>query len=232
MKAQRLRFRYRLTEEALELKHRDIVAAWESAAKAAGLALSYSQGKRPAPQISLAAPLPQGATSDCEVVDVYLESNIDPADALAAISRELPAGLTAFDAWEVGVSAQSVQGALRWAEYEVEVPAGENSEEEVGRAIECLLSAESVPAEYRRENKVRQYDLRPLVLDVRLVGRTGDSFRIWMRLRAEQNNTARADQVLLALGLPDPTRVHRKALSLDEVPAVVQAYRRGGEREG
>ncbi|HVP06164.1 MAG TPA: TIGR03936 family radical SAM-associated protein [Dehalococcoidia bacterium] len=231
MKVQRLRFRYRLTAEALELRHRDIVSAWESAARGAGLAVSHSAGKRPAPQISLAAPLPQGATSESEIVDIFLEQRVDPADALARIARELPPGLEAFAANEVGVSAPSVQAALRWAEYEVDVPAGARSEDDVRCAIDRLLSSASLPAEYRRETKVREYDLRPLVLDVRLLRREGDSFRLAMKLRAEQDNTARADQVVLALGLPEPVRVHRKHLALEEVPAAIVAFRRAGEDE-
>ncbi|MEK7248066.1 MAG: TIGR03936 family radical SAM-associated protein [Chloroflexota bacterium] len=231
MKAQRLRFRYRLTAEGLDLRHRDIVNAWESAAREAGLEVSHSTGKRPAAQISLAAPLPQGATSGCEIIDVYLESRVDPADALARIAGKFPPGIEPFEATEVGVGAPSVQANLRWAEYEVEAPAGDRSEDDVRRAIEGLLSSPTIPAEYRREAKVRAYDLRPLVLDVRLLGRTGDSFRLSMTLRAEQDNTARADQVVLALSLPEPTRVHRKQLAMEEVPAVVIAYRRAGERE-
>jgi radical SAM-linked protein len=232
MKAQRLRIRYRLTPAGLEMRHRDIVDAWEVAAKAAELPVSYSQGKRPAAQISLAAPLPQGVTSDGEYVDLFLESIVDPADALRRIARQLPVGLEAVEVREVGVSASSVQAQLRWAEYEIDVPRGERGEDDVRRAIECLLAVQTLPSEYRRDSKVRAYDLRPLVLDLRLVGATADSLRIWMRLRAEQENTARADQVVLALGLPEPTRVHRKRLSLDDVPAVLQAFRKAGEREG
>ena len=232
MKVQRLRFRYRLRHEALGLGHRDIVTAWEDAAKAAGLAVSHSEGKRPAPQISLAAPLPQGVTSDCEYLDIYLASRAEPVQALKGIAAALPSGLQAIDVREVGVGAASVQTVLRWAEYEVDVPADELSEDDVRRAIECMLSAATVPAEYRRETKVRSYDIRPLVLDVQLLGRTDGVFHLCMRLRAEQDNTARADQIVLALGLPEPVCVHRKWLALEELPAVIQAYRRAGERDG
>ena len=229
MKAQRLRFRYRLTPEGLDLRHRDIVNAWESAAKEAGLEVSHSTGKRPTAQISLAAPLPQGATSDCEIVDVYLESRVEPADALRRIAGKFPAGVEPFAASEIGVGAPSLQATLRRAVYEVDVPAAGRSEDDVRCAIESLLSSTTIPAEYRRETKVRAYDMRPLVLDIRLLGRTGDSLRLSMTLRAEQDNTARADQVVLALGLPEPTRIHRKRLVMEEVPAVVVAYRRSGE---
>lgn len=231
MKAQRLRFRFRLTAEGLELRHRDIVAAWESAAKAAGLDLSYSTGKRPAPQISLAAPLPHGVTSECEVVDLYLESSVDPVEALARIIAKMQPGIEPTSAEEIGVGAQALQASLRWAEYEVDVPAESLSEEDVRGKIECLLSQTTIPAEYKREAKIRAYDLRPLILELQLAEGVDDTLRLKMILRAEQENTARADQVVLALGLPAPLRIHRRRLGFVTVPAVVVAYRRAGEED-
>lgn len=229
MKVQRLRFRYRLTAEAGAVGHRDIAAAWEAAMKAADLPLAQSEGKRPAPLISLAAPLPMGATSDCEIADVFLECRLDPASVLERVRPHLPAGIEAVDVREIGVSAPAVQASLRWAEFEVAVPAEGLSKVEVQSAIDRLLAADTLPSEYRREKKVREYDLRPLVLDIRLAGREGDAFVLLMRLRAEQENTARADQTVLALGLPAPLRVHRRRLEVDDSLAAVRAYRRLGE---
>jgi hypothetical protein len=45
-------------------------------------------------------------------------------------------------------------------------------------------------------------------------------------LRAESDRTARADQVAAELGLPEARRIHRMRLILEEVPAVLLAYRR------
>jgi radical SAM-linked protein len=231
MKAQRLRFRYRLTAEAAITGHRDLLSRWEAAAKAAGLPLSYSSGKRPAPQISLAAPLPQGATSDAEIAEVYLECRVDPKEALRRIAAQLPAGIEATSVREVGVGAPAVQSSLRWAEWDVAVPADEMSEADVRAAIERLLAASTLPSVYSREKKTREYDLRPLVLGIEFVGREGEEYVLRMRLRAEQDNTARADQTVLALGLPPPSRVHRTKLEVDDSPAAVREYRRLGEPE-
>ncbi len=231
MKTQRLRFRYSVREEALHIRQRELVQAWESAAKAAGLALSYSEGKRPGPQISFASPLPADITSDCEIADIFLDEPVQPADALVRIKPHLPSGIAALSAEEVGVNAESAHASVRWAEYEVDVPANALDESDARERIECLLTQTALPSQYRREAKVREYDLRPLVLDIRLVLATADTFTLSMILRAEQEKSARADQVILALHLPKPLRVHRKRLGLSDVPTVIEAYRRAGERE-
>ena len=51
-----------------------------------------------------------------------------------------------------------------------------------------------------------------------------------MRLRAEPEHTARADQVAAALGLTS-AEIRRTHLSLEEVPPVLSAYRRASQPE-
>lgn len=229
MKAQRLRVHYRLNPPASELRPRDLTAAWAEAFTAAGFAVAVSEGKRPAPQVALAATLTQGATSDWELLDVFLAEPVDVAGVVFQIAPHLPDGVEAVGASEVGVTAPSLQSQLRWAEYEVDVPAEGVLLAEVAERVERLLAATTLPSEYRRETRVRGYDLRPLILGLRVEEITS-GFRLRMRLRAEQENTARADQVVLALELPPATRIHRTRIGLDDTSAVLQAYRRGGER--
>jgi radical SAM-linked protein len=221
-----LRIRYAVSD-ACQLSHRELLSEWEGAAKEAGIVIAYSGGKRPAPQMSVAALLPQGVTSDDELMDVFLAERISPVTALERLRRHVPAGITLRGVEEVGPSTASLQSQLRWAEYEVEIPADAMTAAEVQDSIDRLLTADSWPAEYRRETRVREYDLRPLVIDVRFEGEKDGSFVLEMALLAEQDNTARADQVVLALGLPEPRRIHRTGLHLREMPASVLAYRRG-----
>ncbi len=243
MKAQRLRLRYRLSAPANDLRPRDLADAWAASVSAAGLVISMSEGKRPVPQVALAATLPQGATSDCELIDVFLAEPVSPVEVVCRIASHLPPGVEVLSASEMGVYAPSLQSQLRWAEYQVDVSADPSIDAK--SAVERLLSAKTLPTEYVREKKTRAYDLRPLILDLRIEDRTplpggqalsltgggeGDTVRLRMRLRAEQDNTGRADQVLLALDLPPATRIHRTRLEVEETPAVLRAYRRGGER--
>jgi radical SAM-linked protein len=243
MKAQRLRLRYRLFPPATDLRPRDLTAAWSDALTSAGLAVALSEGKRPTPLVALAATLTQGSTSDFELLDVFLSEPVDPSAVACQVAPHLPAGIDIVGSSEVGVNAASLQSQLRWAEYEVDVPTNGTSLSDVRAAVERLLAATTLPSEYRRETKVRAYDLRPLILDLRVEatspgaqalsltgGGEGSSLRLRMRLRAEQENTARADQVILALGLPPATRVHRTRIGLSDTSPVLQAYRRGGER--
>lgn len=231
MRAQRLRLTYARGEEAKELSHLETMRALEQAVRGAGLALAYSEGRRRTPQISIAAPLPQGVTSSCELADVYLSERVEPGRFLDVVAAAMPAGLTALAVREVGLAAPALQTLVRWAEYEVDVPPGGRSSQEVRRAIAELLGADSLPWEHQREKKTLRYDLRPLVLDLSLEAEGEGVLRLAMRLRITGERSGRADQVTAALGLPAPLRVHRRALHVERTPAVLESYRRAGERD-
>jgi radical SAM-linked protein len=224
VKVQRLRFRYSLHLGATDLGHRELVTAWEQACKMAEVPLAYSSGKRPSPLLSIAAPLPQGVTSDCELLDLVLSERIQPRDVLARIAPQLPPGIRLSAAEEVGVSTPSLQSQVRWAEYEIRT---QGLGHQLLRESICrMLEATTLPAEYQREKKVRTYDLRPLIIAVELTAAAEAETVIIMRLRAEPEKTARADQVASALGLPDERRIHRMRLVLEEVSPALLAYRR------
>jgi radical SAM-linked protein len=223
MKVQRLRFRYSLAAEATKLGQRELVTAWEEACKAAALPLAYSEGKRAAPLISLAAPLPQDVTSDCELLDLLLSERVEPSEALARVTPHLPSGIRPSEIEEVGVNALSLQSQVRWAEYEVR--AQDLDLQLIRESICRMLDATTLPAEYQREKKVRLYDLRPLIINLELTAADFEAV-VFMRLRAEPERTARADQVASALGVPNERRIHRTRLVLEDVPVVLLAYRR------
>jgi radical SAM-linked protein len=231
VKAQRLRLTYARGEPVKDLSHLETTRALERALADAGLPLAYSEGKRKTPQISIAAPLPVGVTSSCEAADVYLAERLSPAAFLGALRGTMPAGLEPVSAREVGLAAPAAQVQVRWAEYEVDVPAAGKTLDDARHAISELMAAKTLPWEHRRETKVSAYDLRPLVLTLALETEGEGAFRLRMRLRILPERSGRADQVVAALGLGTPLRVHRTRLYFDETPAAVRAYRLRSDRE-
>ncbi len=231
MKVQRLRLTFARGDEAKELSHLEVMRALEQAMREAGLPLAYSEGRRSTAQISIAAPLPVSVTSSCDLADVFLSHRVEPTRFVAALQAMLTPGLEAISAREVGLALPALQTQVRWAEYEVDVPNGGSSAEDIRRAIGDLLATRSLPWEHQRETKVQRYDLRPLVLGLRLEMEGEGVYRLMMRLRVGQDRSGRADQVVAALGLESPLRIHRCRLYEKRTSSVVQAYRRLDESE-
>ena len=90
---QRLRLTFAKTEAMRFTGHLDLHHTWERTFRRAGLPLAYSQGFNPHPRLNLASALPLGFTSECEVIDVWLEQEMEPeqVDGGLAYRRCLPA---------------------------------------------------------------------------------------------------------------------------------------------
>ncbi len=230
-KAQRLRLLFARGPEAANIGHLDLSRIWERAFGEAGIAVSYSMGNRPQPRLAIAAGLPMGVTSDGELVDVILAQPLHPAAVPRRVQPHLPPGLEVHNAWEVGMGLPSLPSVVRWSEYEVELPL-ESPETDVAAAVCSFLAAEQFPWEDTRGEKTRHYDLRPLVRDIRLGEGCRGGVRLSMLLRFDTGGVGRPDQVVKALGLPDPARIHRRRLLLAEVSPARDAWRRTGRYVG
>ena len=187
--------------------HLDLHKLWERAARRAELPLAYSQGFHPQPRMNIAAALPLGFSSTCEVLDLRLERDIELDTLPDQLNVTLPPGIHVSAVSQVDERAPALQTQVLSAEYEVRmIEAGFPSE--VRRSVEALMAAESI-IRIRRE---KQYDLRPLIEWVEVLGDT-----IAMRLAAREGATGRPEEVLAELGIAfDETRIERTKLIFKE----------------
>jgi radical SAM-linked protein len=231
MKTQRLRVTFTRTDEMKYVSHLDMMRFWERALRRADIPVTYSEGFSPHPQIQLAAPLAVGTTSDCELMDVFLDERMTPRAFIDAVSQQVPPAITVTAARETGLALPSLQADVRAAEYEVDAPVPDGID--VNAAIAAMLAAESIPWQHKREDEVKSYDLRPLVMEVAVAARDDASVRLRMLLRNDSTTGAgRPEQVALALGLAAPTRIHRTRLVLAERSPAREAYRKAGRYAG
>lgn len=226
-RVQRFRVRFRRGEEVKYITHLDLMRSWERAMRRAGVAISYSEGHTPHPRLSLAVPLAVGVTSSAEIMDVFLSRRIAPRDFMRSVSAQLPAGIEILEVAEVGLGLPSLQSEVRWARYRVEGPF-DGSHEEVRSAIDRFLAAESIPWEHMRDKEVRRYDIRTLVRDLWADEAPSGSYALGMVLRCDNTATGRPEQVVAALGLPEPTVIHRQELVLAGTSPAREAWRRAG----
>jgi len=195
--------------------HLDLHKIWERSIRRAKLPLAYSQGYHPQPKIQLAAALPLGFASRAEVMDIWLNEDVD--EVVPALQANVPPGLTILQAEPVDERAPSLQTQVIAAEYQVEITeAGYASD--LSERIASIMEAESIS----RERRGKKYDLRPLIEELSLTpvllsspkgapeGRGGI---LIMRLTAREGATGRPEEVLAALEIPlEVTRIERTRL--------------------
>jgi radical SAM-linked protein len=183
--------------------HLDLHKLWERAARRAELPLAYSQGFHPQPKMNLAAALPLGFSSRCEVLDMRLEHEIPLEDLSQRLNDTLPSGIQVAQIEQVDERAPALQTQVASAEYEVRMIESAFPSE-LKRKIESVMAAESLI----RTRREKEYDLRPLIEDLKF-----DADTIFMLLAAREGATGRPEEVLDVLGIAfEETRIERTRL--------------------
>jgi radical SAM-linked protein len=216
MKVQRLRVTFARGDLLRYITHLDLMRSWERAIKRAELPIAYSEGFTRHPQLALAAPLPVGATAEGELMDVFLESKVEPGQFRDRLARQTPPGLTIERVDEVPLNLPSLQSLVKEWTWRAQFPRDADVMA-LGEAIGRFMERDSFPWEQRREKEVKRYDLRALVIDA-TVDMTEDGPAFIARFKAEAGG--RPEQLAAALGYdPHTVRMHRLALGL-ATPAV------------
>jgi radical SAM-linked protein len=203
--------------------HLDLHKLWERAARRAELPLAYSQGFHPQPKMNIAAALPLGFSSRCEVIDMRLEHEIPLEGLREKLQGTLPTGIQVSSIETVDEKSPALQTQVASAEYEVTLTEAVDGSE-LSRRITSVMEAESII----RERRGKTYDLRPLIEELSVLESDGKRseperilagpqaptlYKIFMRLAAREGATGRPEEVLDMLGIAfEGTRIERTRL--------------------
>lgn len=214
---QRLRVTFSKTGPTRFISHLDIARTWERALNRAKIPVTYSQGFNRRPKMQFATATPLGMTSECEMMDVWLDEALDTAVAHEMMMQRMAPGIEVLAVQEVPLQGDTLQTLTRETVYEAVIPAETMSAEMLRERVAELLAADTLLRERTVKRKVKSYDLRPLILDLQLVetDTAVEDLRLIMHLMLEPGRTGRPDEVLLALGAdPLDVRMHRTAMML------------------
>ncbi len=197
----RLALRYAIEGDLRFISHQDSLRLFERALARAGIPVRYSQGFNPRPRIRIALPRPVGVTSFDELLLVELASQMEPTDLQAALSLQVPPGMTIVSA---EVLADGDRRLPCEACYAVDIEPAEA--ERVAKDVAEFLLRDCV--EIRRivykTRLEKTVNIRRYVL---AAGVDDDCLR-W-RQSITPTGTARVGEVLDTLALPSRDYLHR-----------------------
>ena len=186
--------------------HLDLHKMLERSIRRARLPLAYSQGYHPQPKLNLAAALPLGFSSRAEVMDMWLNEDVE--NIVSALQANVPPGLIILDSKAIDDRESSLQSQVIAAEYQVEITEADSGAG-LNEKIASVLESESIP----RVRRKKEYDLRPLIEELTL----NDENHIFMRLTAREGATGRPEEVLDVMGIPlENARIERTKLLFKE----------------
>lgn len=202
----RIRITFDKTEAMRYTGHLDLHRAWERTFRRAGLPLAYSQGFHPQPKLNLACALPLGFTSQCEMLDAWLETALPLSDISSTLESAVPQGILVTGIQEVDLHLPALQTQVRAAEYRITLL---DPVPDLRERLNALLAANNLP----RQRRGKLYDLRPLIESAEPQFEDPGQTQLTIRMSARENATGRPEEVLDSLGIQiNQARIHRTRL--------------------
>jgi hypothetical protein len=190
---QRWRILVASTTDAPVWDARELVAAWVRGLTEHGVPLAWSGGGTPRARIAFGAALPAGMVALGELIDISLVERWQIWRMREAVQAAMPMGWRLLDLSDVWVAAPALPAAVVAADYTISLrqsdaplgaypaapPDGE-PDAHAGRddrapdpvaiadACQALLDASTVRRVRPKGGSTVTYDLRPLLIDVRL----------------------------------------------------------------
>jgi radical SAM-linked protein len=190
--------RYRITyqkENSIRYtSNLDIHKIWERWLRRAKLPISYSQGFHPQPKINQAAPLPLGMISAYELVDIWLDEDLPCEEVLKKLITAQQPGMPIIRIEEAELQAKAMQAILLSSTYQIQLLEDTSSENIHQKVTDFLVADEVI-----RERRGKQYNLRPLILNLQISTDENGKEVLLAELCMEPGKTGRADELVEAL---------------------------------
>lgn len=205
---QRLRITFGKVGPQKYVGNLDLFKMWERILRRAEIGLTYSLGFNARPKMQLATALPLGITSECELLDIWLDQPV-PLEGLAErLMAVSPPGLPIYHIEEVPLKGPALQTLLDTSSFTL-TPREPIDIDDLRRRVVDLLAQDHLI----RTRRDKPYDLRPLIRSLSV----DDIGTIRAELSASEAATGRPDELVDALGLPEFTfAIHRVAIKLRE----------------
>lgn len=204
----RVRVIFSKTDHMRYTSHLDLHRTWERTLRRARLPLAYSQGFNPRPKINLAAALPLGFTSECEIVEFWLDDSTQLTEIESTLREAAPPGIMVQTIEEVEAKKPKIPNLVDSADYMIILL---DSTPNIDLRVSEILSSDSLP----RERRGKPYDLRPLIEYIRVIPPIDGNRGLEMRLAIRAGATGRPEEIIREMGIdPTSTRIHRKSINL------------------
>lgn len=169
---------------------------FQRAARRAGIPLAYSQGFNPHPRMTIASPLPVGASGERELAAFDLTDEWPVSQAVEGFNRSLPSGVKVVEAWSVSPE-KGTFGSRMFSHWALGVILPDVSVSEAEGAVAAILGEDSLPV-LRRETKT--VDIRPGVVSFALESVDGMEAVLQMHLVQEGDYVVRPAELVQLLG--------------------------------
>lgn len=208
----RVRVTYAKSGNLRFIGHLDTQRMFERALRRTKLPLRYTQGFNKHLRINLASALPLGFTGSQEVLDFWMDEEIDPTLIMQRLVKSLPSEIVVKNVALVENTLPSLQGSLLASDYEVVFSQEQSQMDPEGRFL-GLMSQDRITIT-RRDKSI---DIKPMILSYAFSSLEDGKTKLHLRMSSSPTANARPDDLLASLGLdPAECAVRRTKLVFEE----------------
>ena len=211
MVKQRLRLRFEKRGEISLLSHHDLMRLFERSARRAGLPIAMTEGFNPRPRMSFPLALGVGVEALREVVEMDLSDWLHPAEVQRRLNEQLPAGLRMTECRAI---APRDTAQVDSVVYEIELAAPLP----VAFTPDALLQAKELRTVRTREDRQKEIDVRPYLLDMQ-----GGGQKWVVHLRVTPSGSVRPEEVVAVMADATHTKISCARITRTHVNIVADA---------
>ena len=163
----KLRLRWGKNDRFKYMSHLDNIRYIERAIRRANLPVAYSQGFNPTMKLSFGPPLPLGITSETELVEITLQTNLTNY-MIDNLKKILVEGIYFLEACPVFSKSKSFSSLLNRATYTLPLESLEKDSDTIQKRIDLLLSADNLEVSRVGKAETKTVDIRPGIFDLHL----------------------------------------------------------------
>lgn len=156
-------YRLRFSKEAnfKFLSHLELVKTFERALRRAEIAVAFSEGFHPHPQLSFGPALAVGLSSIDEYFDLELVKEYAPEELMSRLNPVLPSGLQVTAVRRCFNHVKPLNAIINRAAYIIQLSAAAEVIPEIAAAFEELLNRTTIPVTRTNKNGTKTVDIRP-----------------------------------------------------------------------
>lgn len=137
-KVQRIRAKFKKTDEYIFLSHLDLVRLFTRVIRQTNIPIAYSKGFNPHPKIIFGPPLSVGIISLSEYVDFYLTSKIQ--NFMERLNIFLPDGIKILEIKEIPIQQDALSKLINLAHYQIKLKNVCKNIEEIMKQTEIFIT--------------------------------------------------------------------------------------------
>ena len=183
---QKVRVKFTKGPEVKFISHLDTIRTFERAIRRSGIPIAYSSGYNPRMRLAWGPPLSVGIESSCELVDLFMETWVNPGRLKETLAPSFPKGFDIIEAEIADAKGPSLDTYLNRAEYSVLIQSGQA--EQLRHKAEEILKRENIDV----EKKGKIVNKRPMLHGIKVME---DPLRIEMTLQVGASGTLKPKEV-------------------------------------